>query len=42
MRLAMPKPQDLLFKRFTAQLTELNNYLPVFPGSSVANKMDAE
>ena len=36
----MRKPWDLLFKRFAAQLTELNNYLQIFPGSSAAKKMD--
>ena len=42
MRRAMHKPRDLPFKRFTARLTELNNYLPLFPGSSAAKKTPPE
>ena len=42
MRWAMRKTQQLPFKIFAAQLTELNNYLPLFPGSSNTNKMYTE
>ena len=42
MRRTMRKPQDLLFKRFSAQLTELNNYLPLFPGSIADKKMSSQ
>ena len=42
MKCAMLKPRDLLFKRFSAQLAKLNNYLPLFPGSSTSKKMDPE
>ena len=42
MRRAMRKPQHLQFKIFAARLTELNNYLPLLPGSSAAKKMDPE
>ena len=42
MRCAMRKPQDLLFKRFSSRLTELNDYLPLSPGSSAAKKMAPE
>ena len=42
MRRSMRKPQDLPFNRFTASITELNNHLTVFPGSSNAEKMDSE
>ena len=38
----MIKSWDLLFNIFTARLTELNNYLSFFPGSSAAKKMDPE
>ena len=38
----MQKPWDLLFDIFDARLTELNNYLPIFPQSSAAKKMDPE
>ena len=41
-RRATRKPRDLLLKIFAAQLTELHNYLPFFPGSSAANKIDPE
>ena len=34
---AMRKNRDIPFKRFTAPLTELNNYLLLFPGSSATN-----
>ena len=39
MRRAMCKPQDIPFKRFSAHITELNHYLPLFPGSSDAKKI---
>ena len=42
MRPAMRKPRDLPLKKFAAQLTELNNYLLLLPGSSNANNMDPE
>ena len=42
MRREMRKPQDILFKIFAAQLTELNNNPPLFPISSAANKMGPE
>ena len=39
MRRAMCKLCDAPFKRFAARLTELNNYLPLFIGSSVYKKI---
>ena len=42
MRQSMQKPWDILIKRFAAWLTELNNYLPLLPGSSSNKKMDPE
>ena len=39
MRRAMRKPRELQFKYFSARLTELNNYLPFFPGSSSNKKI---
>ena len=42
MRRAMRKPQDLQFKIFMERLTNLNNYLPLFPGSNAAKNMDPE
>ena len=39
---AMRKPQDIQLKRSSAQLTELNNYLPRFPGSRNSKKMGLE
>ena len=33
MRRAMRKTQSIKFKRFAARLTEMNNSLPLFPGS---------
>ena len=41
-RRAMQKPQDLLFKIFSARLMELKNYLTFFPGTSAAKKIDPE
>ena len=38
----MRKNRDLLFKRFATRLTELNNYLPFFPGLSAAKVMDSK
>ena len=38
----MRKPRYILFKRFSARLSELNNYFPLFPISSTAKKMDPE
>ena len=39
MQYTMRKPRDLSFKIFTAQLKELNNYLPLLPGLIYSNKM---
>ena len=39
---AIQEPQGLLIKIFYARLTELINYLPIFPVSSAADKMDPE
>ena len=36
------KPQDTPFKRLATRLTELNIYLPLFPGYSGAKKMPPE
>ena len=38
----MSKPRDLPFKTFFAQLTELNNYLPLSPGSRDSKNMAPE
>ena len=40
MRRAMRKPRYLQFKIFAAWLKELNNYLPLLPGSSASKKLD--
>ena len=42
MRRTMHKPRDIPFKRFVAQLIELNIYLPLFPGSRSAKKIPPE
>ena len=42
MRCAMHKPQGQPFKIFAARITELNNYLPIFPGPSAIKKMIPE
>ena len=42
MRRAMRKPQIMAFKRFAARLTEINNFLPLFPGSDASKKMEME
>ena len=42
MRRAIRKPWNLPLRRFSAQLTEVNNYLPLFPGSSNNNKIPPE
>ena len=42
MRLAMRKPCKTLFKSFAACITELNNYLPLFPSLSSSKKMPPE
>ena len=42
MHRAMQKPWHLQLERFYAQLTELNNYLPILPWSRYANNMDTE
>ena len=38
-RHAMHKPCKILFKWFVTYLKELNNYLPLFPGSSASKNM---
>ena len=35
----MHKPREMSFKRFAARLTEINNFLPVFPVSDLTKKM---
>ena len=35
----MRKPCDMPFKRFDAQLTEINNFLPLFPGPEASKRM---
>ena len=42
MRRAMRKPHKTLFKSFAACITELNNYLPLFPSLSSSKKMPPE
>ena len=42
MRREMCKPCHIIFKRFTAQLTEINNFIPLFPGSDASNNMPPE
>ena len=42
MRRAMCKPREIIFKQFSARLTELNNYLTLFLGLSASNKMPPE
>ena len=42
MRRAMRKPHKTLFKSFAACITELNNYLPLFPSLSASKKMTPE
>ena len=32
----------MTFKRFAARLTEMNNFLPLFPGSEASKKMETE
>ena len=39
MHLAMCKPCKTLFKLISAYLTELNNYLPLFPSFSASKNM---
>ena len=41
-RRAMRKSQSLLFKFLAARLTEINNYLPLLPGSSESQNMAPE
>ena len=41
MRRATRKHQSMTLKRFGARLTEINNFLPIFPGSDASNKMEA-
>ena len=42
MRRAMRKPWDFPIKLFNNRLTELNNYLPLFPGARSAKTMPPE
>ena len=42
MRRAIRKPQITTFKRFAERLTEMNNFLPLFPGSESSKKMEME
>ena len=42
MRRVISKPSKILFKRFTTRLTKINNYLPLFPGSSDSKNMPPE
>ena len=42
MRRAMCKPCKILFKHFAAHIKELNNYLPLFLGSSASKNMPSE
>ena len=42
MRRAMRKTWSIAFKRFTERLTEMNNFLPLFPGSEASKKMETE
>ena len=39
---AMRKPCNMYFKRFTARLTEIDNFLPLFPGSDPTKNMPAK
>ena len=36
------KPFDISFKRFTSKQTEINNFLPLFPGSDPTKNMPTE
>ena len=36
---AIHKPRDMTFKRFLERLMEINNVLPLFPGSDTTKKM---
>ena len=42
MRRAMRKPCDMIFKSFAAQLTEIKNFIPFFPGSDATNNITPE
>ena len=42
MRLAMSKPRYMYFKRFTARLTEIDNFLPLLPGYEPTNKINTK
>ena len=39
MRLTMRKPRSMTFKRFVARLTEINNFLMLFPVSDASKKI---
>ena len=41
-RRAMRRPQSITFKRFAARLTEINNFLPIFPGLDAFKKIEME
>ena len=41
-RRAMHKPQGMHFKRFTAKLTEINNFIHLFPGSDATKNIPSE
>ena len=38
----MRKQRDMPFKRFAARLTEINDFLPLFPILDATNKMPTE
>ena len=40
MRRAMRKPQGMTFDYFAGKLKEMNNFLPLFPGSDIYKKME--
>ena len=42
MRRTMRKPRSMSFKHFAARLTEINNFLTLFPGSDASKKMEME
>ena len=42
MRHAMCKPRNMTFKRFAAQLTDINNFVIILTGPYDTNKMPTE
>ena len=42
MRRIICKPCNMPFKRFMEKLTEINNFLPILPGSEATKKMTPE